>query len=51
MDSRFTYIFIFFLDAADAKINSRQYLSPRQALEPANYFLGRKTGRKRASTS
>jgi hypothetical protein len=43
------YIFIFFLNATDAKINPRQYLSPRQALEPANYFLGRETRSKRAS--
>jgi hypothetical protein len=53
MDSGFSSIFIFFLNAADAKINSWhwQYLSPHQALEPANYFLGRETRSKRASTS
>jgi hypothetical protein len=42
MGSGFFSIFIFFLNAADAKINSRQYLNPWQALEPTNYFLGKK---------
>jgi hypothetical protein len=51
MDSGFSSIFIFFLNAADAKINPWQYLSPHQALEPDNYFLGRETRSKRASTS
>jgi hypothetical protein len=41
MGSGLSSIFIFFLNAADAKINPWQYLIPQQALEPANYFLGR----------